>query len=104
MMDVFYSALAVLLVGLMMTGLFVLGALFMKASYRDAQEEARYDALRYEYYKVAGVQKPTDPRPYVPPRPVTPRRRAMLPGMSALDRLMREGKRGTLMWRAGDKQ
>lgn len=104
MMEVFYAVLGVLLVGLMMTCMFVCGALFMKMSYRDAQEDARYDAMRYEYYRMAGTQRPTDPRPYVPPRPVTPRRRPILPGMSALDRLMKEGKRGTVMWRAGDRQ
>lgn len=103
-MDVFYFALAIMLVGLMMTGFFVLGMLFMKSAYHDAQEEARHDQLRYEYYRLAGVQKLTDPRPYVPPRPITPRKRTMLPGMSALDRLMREGKRGTIMWRAGDRK
>lgn len=103
-MDVFYFALAIMLVGLMMTGFFVLGMLFMKNAYHDAQEDARHDQLRYEYYRLAGVQKPTDPRPYVPPRPITPRKRTMLPGMSALDRLMHEGKRGTIMWRAGDRK
>ena len=102
-MEVFYTVLAVLFVGLIMTGLFALGALFMKTFYREAQTEARYDALRYEYYRLSGVKRPTDPRPYVPPRPVTPRKRAFLPGLSALDRLMKEGKRGTVMWRAGDR-
>lgn len=103
-MNVVYSVLAVLLVGLMMTGLFTLGAIFMRNVYRDAQEEARYDALRNEYFRLAGVKCASDPRPYVPPRPITPRRTAFLPGMSALDRLMKEGKRGTIMWRAGDRQ
>ncbi len=101
-MDIFYIVLAILLMGLMDVGIFVLGALFMKSSYHDAQEEARYDQQRLEYYRLAGVRKPTDPRPYVPPRPITPRKRMMLPGMSRLDRMMKEGKRGTIMWRAGD--
>lgn len=104
MMDVFYFALAILIVGLMMTGFFVLGMLFMKNTYHDAQEDARHEQLRQEYYRLAGVQKPSDPRPYVPPRPITPRKRLLLPGMSALDRLMREGKRGTILWRAGDRK
>ena len=101
-MDIFYAALGILFVGLMFVCIFALGALFMKSAYRDAQQEARYDQQRLEYYRLAGVQKPTDPRPYVPPRPIIPRRRTMLPGMSKLDRLMKEGKRGTILWRAGD--
>ncbi len=103
-MDVFYTVLAILLFGVMMLGVFIMGALFMRSIVRDAQEEARHDALKYEYYRLAGVQKPTDPRPYVPPRPYTPRARSFLPGMGKLDRLLHEGKRGTVMWRAGDRK
>ena len=103
-MNVFYVVLAILCMGLVMVGVFALGMLFMKSAYRDAQEEARYDQTRLEYYRMAGVRKPTDPRPYVPPRPITPRRRMILPGMSTLDRLMKEGKRGTIMWRADDRK
>ena len=99
-----YTALFIIITGMIITGVFVLGMLFMRALYHDAQEEARYDARRYEYYRLAGVQKASDPRPYVPPRPVTPRGRRMLPGMDALARLMKEGKRGTVMWRAGDRK
>ena len=101
---VFYAMLAVIMLGLMALGIFILGALFMRAVIHDEQQEARYDALRYEYYRLAGVQKPTDPRPYVPPMPITPRAKRILPGMDKLDRLMREGKRGTVMWRAGDRK
>ena len=98
-----YTALFIILGGLIIVGVFVLGMLFMRAIIHDEQQEARYDALRYEYYRLAGVKKPTDPRPYVPPRPVTPRASRILPGMSALDRLLKEGKRGTVMWRAKDR-
>jgi len=103
-MEAFSIILVILILGLMFVGVFVLGALFMKNAYHDAQIEARYDQQRLEYYRLAGVRRPTDPRPYVPPRPVTPRRQAILPGMGALDRVMKEGKRGTIMWRAGDRQ
>ena len=100
-----YVALAVILAGLVFAGVFVLGMLFMRAIVHSEQQEARYDAMRYEYYRLAGVKKPTDPRPYVPPMPITPRAsaRRILPGMNKLERLMREGKRGTVMWRAGDR-
>lgn len=102
-MDVFYMVLGILFFGLMMVGVFVLGMLFMSMIFHDEQREARHDLLREEYYKLAGVHKPTDPRPYVPPIPRTPRGKRFLPGMNALERLMREGKRGTVMWRAGDR-
>ena len=103
-MDAFYVVVVVFLLGLVFVGVFVLGMLFMRNIVHDEQQEARYDAMRYEYYRMAGVQKPSDPRPYVPPRPVTPRARKILPGMDKIDRLMREGKRGTVMWRAGDRK
>ena len=107
-MDICYVALAILIVGLIMTGVFTLGALFAVRLLADAQDEARYDRLREEYYRLAGFRQLGDPKPYVPPRPVVipstklPRKR-MLPHMSALDRMMHEGKRGTIMWRAGDR-
>jgi hypothetical protein len=103
-MDVFYATLAVLVTGFIILGVFVLGMLFMKHIVHEEQQEARYDAMRYEYYRLAGVQKPTDPRPYVPPRPQTPRAHRILPGMDKLERLMQERKRGTIMWRAGDRK
>ena len=99
-----YTALAILLVGIMFLCVFVLGMIVMRMIIHDEQQEARYDALRYEYYRLAGVQRPTDPRPYVPPRPITPRAKRFLPGMSAIERMLREGKRGTVMWRAGDRK
>ena len=103
-MDIFYVALGIIALGFLFTIVFVLGMLFMRYIVHDEQQEARYDAMRYEYYRLAGVQKPSDPRPYVPPRPVTPRAKRMLPGMDKLERIMREGKRGTVMWRAGDRK
>lgn len=102
-MDVFYVTLAIMVTGFIILGVFVLGMLFMRHIVHEEQQEARYDAMRYEYYRLAGVQKPSDPRPYVPPKPVTPRARRVLPCMDKLERLMHEGKRGTVMWRAGDK-
>ena len=108
-MEVFYTVLAVILAGLMMVGLFILGMLFAIRVLTDAQDDAKYDRLREEYYKLAGFKQLGDPMPYVPPRSVvlpkrkTPRNK-ILPGMNTLDRLMKEGKRGTVMWRAGDRQ
>jgi len=107
-MEAIYIVLTVALVGLIMVGIFTLGALFAVHLITDAQDDARYDRLRQEYYMMAGYRHPGDPKPYVPPKSVvitqrkTPRNR-LLPGMSALDRLMKEGKRGTMMWRAGDR-
>ena len=99
-----YIVLAILLFGAMMVCVFICGALFCKHLIEDAQEQARYDAMRNEYYKLAGVKTIADPRPYVPPMPRTPRKNIMLPGMNKLDRLLHEGTRGTIMWRAGDRK
>lgn len=46
---------------------FLLGAYFMRGVMKDAQEKARYDAMRDEYYRLADVKTPYDPKPYVPP-------------------------------------
>ena len=99
-----YIVGAILCVGALMVCTFILGALFCKHLIEDAQEQARYDAMRSEYYKLAGVKSIADPRPYVPPRARTPRSNGLLPGMSKLDRMLHEGKRGTIMWRAGDRK
>ena len=109
LMEFVYTVLAVLLAGLAMVGIFTLGALFAVRLITDAQDDARYDRLREEYFRMAGYRNQGDPKPYCPPkcnvitRTKVPRTR-MLPGMNALDRLMKEGKRGTVMWRAGDRQ
>lgn len=99
-----YIIVGILLISIIMVCSFVVGALFSKHLIEDAQEQARYDAMRNEYYRLAGVKTIADPRPYVPPRPRTPRARTLLPHMTQLDRLMHEGKRGTIMWRAGDRK
>lgn len=103
-MDIFYIVFGIILVAIMMIGSFMAGAFFMKTLYRDAQEDARYDTMRYEYYRMANVQNMASPRPYVPPKPVTPMRRWVSPHMGALDRRLKEGKRGVIMCRAGDRQ
>lgn len=99
-----YIVVLVIMSGIIMVCTFVLGALFSKHLIEDAQEEARYDAMRNEYYRLAGVKTISDPRPYVPPRTKAPRSMFLLPGMTKLERVMREGKRGTIMWRAGDRK
>ena len=101
-MEFFYLVLAIIMLGLMAIGVFILGALFCRRITTDAINEARQDRIREEYFKLAGVTKLSDPRPYTPPK--TPRRRAILPYMDKLDRMMRRGKRGTIMWRAGDRR
>ena len=107
-MDAFYVVLGIILTGLMMVGLFTLGMIVAVRLMTDAQDDAKYDRLREEYYRLAGFRNMGDPKPYVPPRSVviprskTPRNR-VLPGMSAIDRCMREGKRGTVMWRPSDR-
>lgn len=108
-MDFFYAVLLILVAGLILVGIFVLGMLFSVRLVTDAEDDARYDRLREEYYRLAGFKNLSDPRPYVPPKSVVipsnklPRNR-ILPGMSKLDRMMREGKRGTVMWRPEDRQ
>lgn len=102
-MDAVYVVLAVVLAGLMMVGIFTLGALFAIRIITDAHDESQYDRLREEYYKLAGYRNDGDPKPYFPPRQAAEYTHRMLPGMSALDRMMKNGKRGTIMWRAGDK-
>lgn len=93
-------AVTVLLAGCVMVLCFILGALFCRHLMVDAREQAQYDALRNEYYRLAGVRTSTDPRPYVPPRS----HNRMLPGMNQIGDRLREGKRGTLIWRPGDRK
>lgn len=96
--------IVVMLFGVLLVCAFILGGLFARHLIIDALDEARQQRVTEEYYRIAGVRTPTDPKPYVPPtvRPKTPRSR-YIPGMSALDRLLREGKRGTILVRAGDR-
>lgn len=96
-----YIVLVALLFALLMLICFVAGAYFCSRTMEIAQRQAREDALHYAYYHMAGVMSPTDPMPYVPP--VTPRARTFMQGMSKLDRLLKQGKRGTIMVRAGDR-
>lgn len=96
-----YVVFGVLIAGIMLALFFVLGMLFCRHIMTEAQDQAKHEMLKYEFLKLANVQRPTDPMPYVPPR--TPRAGGILPGMSKLDRLLHEGKRGTVMWRAGDR-
>ena len=108
-MNVVYIVVSVALVGLLMVGIFALGMLFAANLLADAHDAAQYDRLREEYYMLAQFKNIKDPRPYVPPQSVVIPNRKLprskwLPGMSSLDRLMRNGKRGTIMWRAGDRR
>lgn len=98
-----YIVLGFLLVGIVMVCVFILGGIFARHLMMDALDEARQQRANEEYYRLAGYQHVGDPKPYVPPtlRPKAPRSK-MLPHMNTLDRLLHEGKRGTIMVRAGD--
>lgn len=82
---------------------FIIGCIFMRRLIREEEEQARHEEMRREYYRLAGVRTPTDPKPYVPPYNPPRRTNRMLPGLDRLGVLIRDGKRGTLMWRAGDR-
>lgn len=96
---------AIILLGSMFVCSFILGGIFARHLMIDALDEAREQRQAEEYYRLAGYQKVGDPRPYVPPtlRPRAPRGR-YIPGLGALDRLLREGKRGTIMVRGGEQK
>lgn len=98
-----YIVLAVVLLGIINVCVFILGGIFARHLMIDALDEARRQRQSEEYYRLAGYQSVGDPKPYVPPtlRPKAPRSK-MLPHMNTLDRLLHEGKRGTIMVRAGD--
>ena len=98
-----YIALAILIVGVILVFIFVLGGLYTRHIILDSLDEARRQRMAEEYYRLAGVRSLADPKPYVPPtiRPRTPGVR-MLPHMNTLDRLLHEGKRGTIMVRPSD--
>ena len=95
----------IILIGLMSVGVFILGGIFARHLILDSLEEARRQRRAEEYCRLAGYRKPSDPKPYVPPtvRPRAPRNR-YLPHLNTLDRLLHEGKRGTIMIRAGDRR
>ena len=99
-----YIILAIILIGILSVCIFILGGIFVRHLILDALDEARHERIMEDSYRLAGVRSVADPKPYVPPtlRPKTPRGR-FIPGMSALDRLLKEGKRGTIMVRAGDR-
>ena len=99
-----YIVLGILLVGIMMVCVFILGGLYSRHLILDALDEARRQRASEEYYRMAGARTADDPKPYIPPtlRPRTPRART-IPHMNTLDRLLHEGKRGTIMVRAGDR-
>lgn len=99
-----YIVLAILFTGVMMVCMFILGGVYTKNVMLDALDEARQQRTNEEYYRLAGYRQAGDPKPYVPPtvRPKAPRAR-YIPHMNALNRLLREGKRGTIMVRAGDR-
>jgi len=96
-----YIVLSVLFAGIMLVLFFVLGALFCRHIMVEAQENAKHEMLKYEFCRLADARTPSDPQPYVPP--VAPRANGILPGMRELDKLLRKGKRGTVMLRAGDR-
>ena len=99
-----YMVLGIILLVILGVCIFLLGGLYTRHILLDALNEARRQRFTEEYYRLSGTRSQSDPRPYIPPteRPKTPRSR-YLPYMNKLDRLLREGKRGTIMVRAGDR-
>jgi len=99
-----YIVLGIFLLGVLFVCVFILGGIFARHLIMDALDEARQERITEDYYRLAGCTSKSDPKPYVPPtvRPKTPRAR-MIPHMNTLDRLLHEGKRGTIMVRAGDR-
>ena len=100
-----YMVLAVILIGIMFVCVFILGGIFARHLMQDALDEARRQRQSEEYYRLSGYQYVGDPKPYIPPtlRPKAPRAK-ILPHMNTLDRLLHEGKRGTIMVRAGERK
>lgn len=100
-----YIVLAVVLLGIINVCVFILGGIFSRHLMMDVLDEARRQRQSEEYYRISGYQRVGDPKPYIPPtlRPRAPRAR-MLPHMDALCRVLKEGKRGTIMVRAGDRR
>ena len=100
-----YIVLGIMLVGILMVCVFVLGGLFARHLIYDSLDEARQQRVSEEYYRLAGYRQAGDPKPYIPPtvRPKAPKSR-YIPHMSTLDRLLHEGRRGTIMVRAGDRR
>lgn len=84
---------------------FILGGICTRRVMLDALDEARRQRQMEEYYRLCGYQKVGDPAPYIPPtiRPKTPRAR-ILPHMNRLDRILHEGKRGTILVTAKDRK
>lgn len=99
-----YMVLAIVFLGIMFLCAFIIGGIFTKNLIIEALDEARRERKAEDYYRLAGCKTESDPKPYVPPtlKPRTPRAR-MIPHMNALNRLLKEGKRGTIMVRAGDR-
>lgn len=100
-----YIIFAIVLLGIMFVCTFILGGIFTRHMMMDALDEARRQRQSEEYYRLSGYQHVGDPKPYIPPtlRPKVPRAK-ILPHMNTLNRLLREGKRGTIMVRAGDRR
>ena len=76
-----YIIFAIVLLGIMFVCTFILGGIFTRHMMMDAL------------------------KPYIPPT-INPRapRAKIIPHMNTLNRLLREGKRGTIMVRAGDRR
>ena len=78
---------------------FILGGIYTRRVMLDALDEARRQRQMEEYYRLCGYQKVGDPTI----RPKTPRAR-VLPHMNRLDRILHEGKRGTILVTAEDRK
>ena len=90
-MDILFTALVT---AILMMGFFFLGVFVAQRMAQDAQETADYNYRRMLSYRMAGVERPGDPVPYV--APPMPKRKRKLPYMAELDRRLRAGERGTV--------
>lgn len=99
-MSVLGILLMCLLTGVVFVGIFVLGSAYSLKISHERQACERKDELRQRYYDLAGYKQPGDPKPYVPP---VQRYHRRLPHLDILDRKLRNGQRGTVILRAGDR-
>lgn len=89
-METLYTAV---IFALLMMLFFFLGVYVANRLAQNAREDADYQYRRILAYRMAGVERPGDPLPYVAP-PV--RRRRKIPHLDEIERRIRAGERGTV--------
>ena len=84
-----------LILALLMVLFFLLGMYVAVRTDERARKNADYQYRKIASYRMAGVEAPGDPLPYVAP-PVRLRRMRRIPHMKELERRLRNGGRGTV--------